>query len=590
MQATVTRNWKEPEPIEGTAWRALHDDALLAELLWRRGIRDVRAATDFLDPRPRPCPDGSGLPNFEDAVARVARAISAGERIGIFGDYDADGITATAILMTFLEAALGDPDLVEFWLPSRDEGYGLSEKALQSLRHIHDASLLIVADTGSTDHVHVPIARELGLDVVILDHHQIDEAAGAPDGAITVSAYLPTADPERVASLRELTGAGLAWVLVTAVAKRLGSERLAGVARDFQDLAALGTVADVAPLNGINRCLVRDGLRLMRTQPRPGIQALCDRVGIATKSISATDIAMKLAPRLNAAGRMDSPLLAYELLREEQPSRAARMADRLEAINDARKAAMNEVQAAAVAWFQANLTEPGGLLSSVLVAHDPRWSPGVLGPAAAKIAEKYHKPVLLLSDGPDGTSTGSVRSVAGFDIAAALRTDACQVLLERHGGHSAAAGITLRTECIPDLARALDAAWEEARATVESLGPTLVLDAELPLARLTRDTARLLGRLSPFGQGNEVPLLLVRNAPVRTRRLFGRDPNRQHLKLVVGTPGSPEIEVLLWGGGDRFAEAANATVVDLAVRIALKKWNGDVQLEVIAEDFRIVSA
>jgi single-stranded-DNA-specific exonuclease len=214
----------------------------------------------------------------------------------------------------------------------------------------------------------------------------------------------------------------------------------------------------------------------------------------------------------------------------------------------------------------------------------------VLGPAAAKLAEQYHKPVLLLADGPDGRSTGSARSVPGFDIAAALRTEACQVLLERHGGHSAAAGVTLATACIPDLARALDTVWEQTWGSIELVVPALTLDAEIPLARLTRETARQLGQLSPFGQANEEPLLLVRHAPVRTRRLFGRDPDRQHLKLVVGAPGSPDVEVVVWGGGDRFAEAANATVVDLAVRLGLKAWNGTLQLDVVAEDFRLVSA
>ena len=590
--APRTRVWTLPEPLDGDAWRSVNSDPVLAELLWRRGLRDELAALDFLDPGPRP-PDGlvrvaQELPNFAAAVARGVEAIRAGERVGVFGDYDADGTTAAAILTLFFAAAIGDAHL-DTCLPERATGYGLCAEDVRRLAG--HGNLMLVVDTGSSDYEHVALARSLGLEVVILDHHQLDAGSTGPDGAITVSAYLTPAGASRD-PLRDLTGAGLAWVYVVAVADALGDARLRVLAASLQDLAMLGTVADVADLRGLNRRLVRDGLRVVRTQPRPGVVALCGAVRLDPATLTAQDGSMKLAPRLNAAGRMGEATLALRLLLAPDTDRAAPLAAQLERLNGERRSEMERVIREADTALIAAIGQPGGLSSSILVAHRSDWPNGVIGPAASRILDRYGKPVVLLCDDPaqPGVARGSARSVPGFDIAAALRDPACLRLLLANGGHSAAAGLTLRAADIPVLATTLETLLEQTMPfeLQEQLGAErLTLDAILSADRLTLKTARAVSQLSPFGQGNPNPLFYVPGVPLLRRTLFGKDKARQHLKLFVGEPGMAPVEVILWGGEGRFAEAASAGRIDLAVRIGINRWNGQTKLEAIAEDFRL---
>ncbi len=590
--ATITQSWALPVPIAGDAWRGLHPDPVLADLLWRRGFRDATAVGSFLDPGVR-APEtlldaAERLPNLAVAVERGVRAIIDNEPIGIFGDYDADGTTAAAMLALFFRQTNG-AERVSVRLPTRDTGYGLTEPDVEHFaRH---GGLLIVTDTGSTDHHHVPLATARGVDVVILDHHQIAPGDEGPAGAVTVSAYLlPETTPRD--PLRDLTGAGLSWLYLVAIAAELDRPDLIALAASLQDLAMLGTVADVADLRGLNRALVRDGLRLVRTRPRPALVALCGAASLEPTTLTATDAAMKLAPRLNAAGRMGEPMLALDLLLAPDIDRAARLAHTLEQRNTRRKSEMNRVIEESDLVLLRDIGLPGGLSSDVLVALGDDWPGGVVGPAASRVVEKYGKPVILLCPDPSdpGVSRGSARSIAGFDIARALRSDAVQALLIRSGGHSAAAGLTIRTDRIRDLAEALERELDRSitDAAREKLGrPDLALDAELPGDRLTLDTAKLVSRLGPFGPGNENPLFFVRGIPVQRRTLMGKDPKRQHLKLFVGHRGQVPAEVILWGAGDRFNEAAAAGHVDLAVRIGINRWNGQTKLEAIAADFRL---
>lgn len=592
----TTRSWAIPEPIIGDAWRALHADPVVADLLWRRGLRDEEAVADFLDASVHAPEDllvqAVKLPNFAAAVARGLQAIRQRERVGIFGDYDADGTTAAAMLALFFGQAIG-PGNVETRLPTRATGYGLCPDDVQALaQHGGPGGLLIVTDTGSTDHTCVPLAISLGLEVVILDHHQIGEDDGAgPFGAITVSAYLrPVTTPRD--PLRDLTGAGLTWLYLVAIAEELGDPALHRTATGLQDLAMLGTVADVADLRRLNRPLVRDGLRAVRKGARPGVAALCGAAGVEPATLTAHEVSMKLAPRLNAAGRMADPMLALRLLCAFDTDEAARLANQLENRNTGRKVAMNQVVQQATAVLQANIGRPGGLSDSVLVAHGTDWHAGVIGPAASRIVDTFNKPVILLSDDPsvDGQSRGSARSIPGFDIAAALRD--ANGLLAHHGGHSAAAGLSLKTADIETLATILGAALERTLPTSAELQASFGHDelrpvAELPADRLTLATARSIIQLGPFGQGNGNPLFYVRNVPLQRRTLMGRDPQRQHLKLVVGQPGVAPAEVIVWGGGDRLADAAAAQSIDLAVRLGINRWAGQTKLEAIAEDFRL---
>ena len=344
---TVTaRSWTIPDPIAGDAWRSLHTDPVVADLLWRRGLRDEDQVADFLDAAVQAPDDlliqAVKLPNIAAAVTRGVRAIRQRERVGIFGDYDADGTTAAAMLCLFFGEAIG-PDSVMTRLPTRETGYGLGEADVHALAgHTGPDGLLVVADTGSSDHTCVPLAVGLGVDVVVLDHHQIDPGLSGPAGAITVSAYLtPPGSPRD--PLRDLTGAGLTWLYLVAIADEIGDPALRRLAASLQDLAMLGTVADVAPLTGLNRPLVRDGLRAVRSGPRPGIAALCGAAGVEPATLTAQEASMKLAPRLNAAGRMGDPMLALRLLCATDADEAAKLANRLENQYSGRKVAMNQV-------------------------------------------------------------------------------------------------------------------------------------------------------------------------------------------------------------------------------------------------------
>ncbi len=594
--SVMTSRWTIPEPITGDAWRSLHADPVVADLLWRRGLQDAEAVADFLESAVHASEDllvqAVKLPNFDAAVARGVRAVRQREKVAVFGDYDADGTTAAAMLVLFFGQANGLGS-VEARLPTRATGYGLCPDDVEALaQYAGPGGLLIVTDTGSSDYTCIPQAIARGLEVIILDHHQIGEdGASGPVGATTVSAYLrPQTTPRD--PLRDLTGAGLTWLYLVAVADELGDPRLSRMAAGLQDLAMLGTVADVADLRRLNRPLVRDGLRAVRKQARPGLVALCGAAGVEPATLTAHEASRKLAPRLNAAGRMGDPMLALRLLCSGDMDEATRLANQLENRNTGRKVAMNQVIEQARAALQAGIGQPGGLAHGVLVAHGTDWHSGVLGPAASRIAEEQGKPVVLLSDDPaePGQSRGSARSIAGFDIAKALRSLACQQVLLRNGGHSAAAGITVRTADIPALAAALEVELDrqipaELRATFGH--PSITPDAELPADRLTIETARTVSQLGPFGQGNENPLFYVRNVPLQRRTLMGRDPQRQHLKLIVGLPGMAPAEVIVWGGGDRLADATAAQSVDLAIRIGINRWAGQTKLEAIAEDFRL---
>ena len=560
--------WIDPEPTPSTV-PPLHTDALLHALLAAR-FADAAAVADFLDARPRPAPDPDLMPGLAVAAERVGRAIARRERIAVFGDYDVDGVTATALLARALRAATGDADRLILRLPTRDEGYGLNPATVDALAAT-GASLLVAVDCASSDHANVARARARGLDVVVLDHHQMVDPG--PAGALVVSAQLDAASP-----YRDLTAVGVAYLLAVALA-RLGHDLGAGPGSepvDLLDLVALGTIGDVAPLTGVNRALVRDGLRRIARQPRAGVRALCQRAGIAPATLTSEQVAYKLAPRLNAAGRMDDPHLALDLLLADDPRQAAILAGELEKLNARRRAESQRIVAEAEGLL---LSRPDLASRRLLVLARPGWGSGVLGLAAGRLAERFGRPVLVLND--DGElSRGSARSVPGFDINRALA--ACADLLDAHGGHSQAAGLTVPTA---HLAR-LEAALEEAVAGADLPPPgppALRIAADLPPARLTMQTAELLEELQPYGAGNPLPLLRVRDVAVRSYNTIGQDGS--HLKLHLETPRGV-VPALCWGASARSRELFNQPRIDLVATVGLDHWNGQRRLHVEVKDFR----
>ncbi|CAA9574068.1 MAG: RecJ [uncultured Thermomicrobiales bacterium] len=571
QMAHVPPTWIEPEPVpSGSDAGSWHPDPLIGALLYRRGIHDRAAAADFLDSRRRPAPDHSRLPNIERAIARIDEAIAKDQRIGIFGDYDVDGITSTALLTLALRSIVS-ADRVVPALPERADGYGLKERAIRAMATA-GVKLLITVDCGSSDHEQAAIVTASGMDLLILDHHRM--ADDGPQGAITVSPQLA-----EDSDLHDLSAVGIVYLLVSALAQagyRVADGHDDGEA-GFLDLVALGTVADVASLRGVNRALVRDGVRALDCSgARPGVQALLRAAGVAPNTVTAEDIAFRIGPRLNAAGRIASPCLAFDLLMASDPVDAQRMAGALEALNQQRKLRTDRLMREATNVIERT---PGWKGRSVLALHSPDWPSGLVGAAASRLAEELRRPVLVLRE--DGEVLhGSARSVNGFNLVDALAS--VSSLLTRYGGHSMAAGVTLPKAHLPRL----EAHLEDALAQTELPIPAprrIAIDADLGGGPPSTQTVRALAPLEPFGTGNPVPIFRIRDARVQRYTSMGQE--KQHLKITVTVGGQP-LEALLWSAAWRSSELLAVRTIDLVGRLEINEWNGRERLQMIAEDFR----
>jgi single-stranded-DNA-specific exonuclease len=560
--------WVEPAPLRDDL-PPFHDDPLIHAILARR-LADASDAADFLNADARPAPDPHLLPGMTEVVARVGRALRRNEPIGIFGDYDTDGITSSALLTLALRAASGDSQPVAVRLPRRREGYGLSETGVEDLAAA-GARLLVAVDCGSKDHAAVERARQLGLGVVVLDHHRITEAP--PAHAIVASAQLREDAP-----FAALSAAGVAFLLATALA-RDGFDTGDGVGEEptrLLDLTMIGLVGDVSSLSGVNRALVRDGLRRLRQEPRVGLKALCDCAGIDVKTLTSSEIAFQVSPRLNAPGRLDDPRPAYELLITRDSRQAARLAEEAEQANQRRKLLQDRILRETEIELDAN---PRRLERRVLVFSGSGWQPGIVGLAASKLAERHDRPVIVLTVS-DGVAHGSARSVPGFDITGAL--SAVKSLLIRHGGHERAAGLALDASQVASLDDALQGAIAGSDASPPG-PPRLTIDADLEPGRLKLDVARLIQSLGPFGEGNPVPTLRVLRVPIRGYTAMGRE--RQHLKILTAGEAGP-VEAVMWSGASRSQELIGARHVDLVGVLETNVWKGGSRVQMRLAVFR----
>lgn len=560
--------WIDPDPIRHDSPR-LHDDPLIHAILTRRLCTPAEAA-DFLDARPRPAPDPHLLPGMSEAVERIASALRRGERIGVFGDYDTDGVTSAALLTHALRTASGGAQPVSVRLPLRREGYGLSEVGVDDLA-ADGATLLIAVDCGSKDHAAVERARLHGMDVVILDHHRMVQAP--PEHAIVASAQLRDDAP-----YRNVSAAGLAYLLATALARE-GLDTGSGPGLEpvgLLDLAMIGLVGDVSSLVGVNRALVRDGLRQLRESPRPGLRVLCEVAGIDPARLGSGEIAFQVSPRLNAPGRLGDPRIAYELLLTAAPRQAIRLAEQAEKANQQRRI----LQARILREVDDMLTAtPAQLDRRVLVVAGAGWEPGIVGLVASKLAEQFDRPAIVLTVS-DGIAHGSARSKPGFDITAALSSMAG--LLLRHGGHERAAGLALLASNIPDFDAALQDAIAESPAAPPG-PPRLHIDAALEPERLRLDVARLIQTIGPFGEGNPVPLLRISGLPTRGYTVMGRE--NQHLKILTAGPAG-NVDAILWSGAHRSRDLLGARCVDIVGYLETNAWNGTSRVQVRLVDFR----
>lgn len=557
--------WNLPQPVPD-AYRAHFPDLhpVVVQILYRRET-DPKAARAFLERRPGP-DNPYALHGMNRAVARIRQAIRGREPIAVYGDFDADGVTATALLVLALRALGAE---VRPYIPHRvEEGYGLNIPAIEELADA-GARLLVTVDCGIRFPREIAHARRRGMDVIVTDHHLVGTE---PLAAVAV---VNPHQEECPYPYKGLAGVGLAYKLAQALLRANRQVPLPGSVpleeEELLDLVALGTVADLAPLTGENRCLVSRGLERLNRAPRVGVEALIRQSGLRPGQVDTWQIGFALGPRLNAAGRIAHAEKAYRLLTTDSPPEAERLARELDELNQERQRLTKEMQERARAVVLAQQAD-----HPLFFLADPEFPAGVVGLVASRLVEEFYRPAVIVEQGEE-ISKGSARSIPEFPITRAL--DACADLLVRHGGHAVAAGFAVPTRHLEELKRRL---LEIAARELEGkeLTPTLQIDAEVALREVNGALWKALQALRPFGEGNPEPLLLSRNVRVERQRPVG---DGTHLKLTLSDRG-------VWWDGIAFRQGEWAgrlpERVDVVYYLRENEWNGEVRLQLEVRDLR----
>ena len=530
----------------------------LARALVLRGVGGFDQARHFFRAGLEGLHDPFLMRDMDRAAERLAQAIETGERVLVYGDYDVDGTTSTALMTLFLRAHGVEADY---------------ERAVEL-----GAALVVALDCGITAVAEAEYAKAQGLDLVICDHHEPGEVL--PDAV----AVLDPKRPDCPYPFDGLSGCGVGFKLVQATLHKLG--RPPEDAWPYLDLVAVSTASDIVPLVDENRILMREGLKRLCVAPRVGLVALAERAGVDLTACTSSKIVFNLGPRINAAGRLDDASLAVALLVADDPEEAARLADRIEVLNQQRRDLDFQTRDEALRMAEAFM--PAGPLA--LVLHQPGWHPGVIGITASRVAEQFHRPTVLLTAGEGGLAKGSARSVKGISIFRALAS--CpEGLLARFGGHDFAAGLALRVEDIPALRAHLNAAVAEAIASPDVLTPEIELDAVLDLAAIDERFWRVLDQFGPYGPDNPRPLFWGRDLRiVGSPTTVGNDG--RHLRLrVAQRGGGPPFSVIGFGLGERLDVALKSVrrgrPVELAFSVEENHWNGRTSLQLRAKDVRL---
>ncbi len=556
----LSKRWVTATRILPDAEAELHGfPPVLRQILYNRGYATHNEARRFLEAQPPPGTEPTQMAGVPEAVERLVKAIQGQEKVAIYGDYDADGVTATALLVQALRRLGAD---VLGYIPNRfDEGYGLNIEALSAL-HEGGVRLVITVDCGIRSVAEGQHAQSLGLDLIITDHHHVGEEI--PPALAVINPKQPgDTYPDK-----DLAGVGLAYKLAAGLLEKM--QDAPNAASQYLDLVAIGTVADLAPLVGENRALVRAGLERIRQPARQGVMALIGVSGLQPAQITSTDIGFTLGPRLNAAGRLDSALAAFELLTTANVGEAARLAQELEIQNRERQQITREVQQQA----EALVGEEDTLL--IFAAH-PDFNPGVVGLAASRLVENRYRPAIVAHQGEEFTRA-SCRSIPEFHITQAL--DRCADLLEHHGGHAAAAGFTVSNRNLPELVERLQAIAAEQLSGLD-LRPTLYADMEISLSELKPELLTYLDWLQPTGYGNHQAVFLSRGARVVRSRTVGKD--QSHLKLTL-TDGRITYDAIAFRQGHWYGRLpAN---IDLMYTFERNEFNGNVTLQLNVRDLQ----
>lgn len=565
---TVGQQWQvAPIAPANHLTRFSHMPRPVAQVLFNRGLTDLKEAEQFIagqwgDDNP------FAMKGVDRAVTRLRQAIRSAGPIAIYGDFDADGVTSTALLVETLRALGAN---VRPYIPHRvDEGYGLNVEALDELAD-QGVRLVLTVDCGIRAVEEVAHAMGRGLEVIITDHHSV--GLTLPPASVVIN-------PKQLGCrypFKELAGVGIAFKLAQALLRThkqvpVTPGAISLVEDDLLDLVALGTVADLAPLLGENRALVQRGLVKINEGQRPGLLSLIQRSGLQLSQVDAAAIGFGLGPRVNAAGRLAHAKTAYQLLVAQYPGEADKLAEELNNLNRRRQQITTETQERA---RQQALAEGDDV--PLLFAASSDFLEGVVGLAAGRLCEEFYRPAVVVHVG-ETTSRGSARSIAEFHITDAL--DQCNDLLMRHGGHAAAAGFTVRNQDLPLLAQQLKALAAEALADKE-LRPTLFIDVEVGLGELNRRLYDWLARLEPFGYANPVPLFMTRRLRVVSAHAVGAD--RSHLKLVL-SDGRVRWNAIAFRQGYWLGRLPS--YIDVAYQFELNKWNGREQLQLNVRDLR----
>jgi len=547
MKLNQRARWKVLPPAPDEYLNASDFSPLIAQLLYNRGVK-LEGIDPFLSADRRLEGNPLLLPDISQAVSRVYKAVLSREKIAVYGDFDVDGVTATVILVGGL-SWLG-AEVIPY-IPDRfNEGHGLRISALEKLQS-QGADLVITVDCGVTDLAEVKQAQEMGIDVIITDHH-------IPLGSLPQA--IAVVDPKRKDSVYpypDLAGAGVAFKLLQALFHKDSREKWL---TKLLDLVVLATITDLVTLVGENRYLVQEGLRELNNSSRVGIREMVKLTGLKQGELDAEDISWTLGPRLNAAGRMDNASTSYQLLTTQSPEEARLLALELEGKNAERQKLTNEVLSRAREKLAAKLHLP------VLIDGDESYSIGVIGLVAGKLAAEFYKPTIIISLGSE-LCQGSCRSIPEFDVAAAL--EKCHDLLTAFGGHPLAAGFTVMRQNLAQLEERITGLAMDQLGHLD-LRPGIVIDAELPLATFSGETFNLMQKLSPFGRGNPQPTFLTRQVEVIECRNFGNQGEWLRLKLKQGN--------ITWQAVDFESQRTREEIpayIDIVYNLEKSRWNGE---------------
>jgi len=572
----MEKAWIMSEPADDQVDALVHGlptSALTAQLLVNRDISDVEEARRFLDPRLSDLKSPFLLKGMTEAVERILKALDDQEPIVVWGDYDVDGVTSTTLLMRFFRDA-GIP--LTFFVPDRfRDGYGMSNRPIQMLAD-QGTKLLITVDCGVSNVEEVAFAKELGVDVIVVDHHVVPEVL--PDAVAVI-------DPLQEGCefpFKKMAAVGLTFHLLVALRARLrergffSPEKPEPDLRHYLDVVAVGTVADLVPLQGTNRVLASTGIRQLSCSSNAGLQALCMVSGGENKTLNAGFLGFQIGPRINAAGRLTTATKGVELLTLDSYGDALEIAQVVDEENRRRRAIEAEIFEEACAQIEA-AGSPDSRHAFVLFSDT--WHPGVTGIVASKLIERYYRPTILIAmDGDSGKGSG--RSISGFHLVEALRQ--CEDVLDNFGGHAHAAGLSLRRENL-EVFRERMIHLSAQRLEEDALIPKLHLDAEVQLADISKAFLDEIEALAPYGMGNRRPLFTTRSARVVSTRLVGGS----HLQLTLEKEGVSH-RCIAFGMGER--EPETGALLDVAFRPEWNEWRGNRTIQLHVRDFKPASS